>query len=148
MTTEMNAKTGISRRQFLFVTAAGLVTGRQAMAEQRNDGTSGSSTNHHERVINAGPASKYAADGLYDGFRDQGFFLVRKGDKLVALSSYCTHRKCKLEAESDRSFNCPCHGSTFTPDGKVTEGPAKRDLPTLPSFTNETGELFVRVPNL
>jgi len=41
------------------------------------------------------------------------------------------------------------------------EGPAKRDcregearrlvrlgLPTLPSFTNDAGELFVRVPNL
>ncbi|HTS17925.1 MAG TPA: Rieske 2Fe-2S domain-containing protein [Verrucomicrobiae bacterium] len=148
MTTEMDAPAGISRRQFLFVTAATLVTGCRAMAEQSNSGASGSGANGHERVVNAGPVSKYAADGLYDAFRDQGFFLVHKGDKLVALSSYCTHRKCKLEAESNRSFNCPCHGSTFDPGGKVTEGPAKRDLPTLPSFTNEAGELCVRVPNL
>lgn len=148
MTTEFDAKTGISRRQFLFVMAGGLLTGCQAMAEQHTDGVSGEITNRHERVVNAGPVSKYAADGLYDSFRDQGFFLVRKGDKLVALSSYCTHRKCKLEAESNRSFSCPCHGSTFTPDGKANEGPAKRDLPTLPSYTNDAGELFVRVPNL
>lgn len=148
MTTGIETTSCISRRQFLFLTAAALVTGCQAMAAQRNDGASGSTNNRQERVINAGPVTKYAADGVYGGFRDQGFFLVRKGDKLVALSSYCTHRKCKLEAASDRSFSCPCHGSTFTPDGKVTEGPAKRDLPTLPSFTNDTGELFVRVPNL
>jgi Rieske Fe-S protein len=108
----------------------------------------GSTANRQERVVNAGPVSKYAADGLYDSFRDQGFFLVRKGDRLVALSSYCTHRKCKLTTDPDHSFYCPCHGSTFDPDGRVTEGPAKQDLPTLPSFTNETGELFVRVPNL
>jgi Rieske Fe-S protein len=146
MKPETDTTAGVSRRQFLFWTAATLVTGCQAMAEQHNDG--GSTASHHDQVINAGAVSKYAADGLYDGFRDQGFFLVRKGDKLVALSSYCTHRKCKLEAESTRSFNCPCHGSTFDPNGKVTEGPARRDLPTLPSFTNDTGELCVRVPKL
>jgi len=148
MTPKLDTNTGISRRQFLFLTAAALVTGCQAMAEQHKDSANGSAANHQERVVNAGPVSKYAADGLYDGFRDQGFYLVRKGDKLVALSAYCTHRKCKLEAESNRSFNCPCHGSTFDPNGKVTEGPAKHDLPTLPSFTNDTGELFVRVPEL
>lgn len=146
MTTGLDTRAGISRRQFLFLTAAALVTGCQAMAEQHTD--SGSTVNRQERPVNAGPISKYATDGLYDSFRDQGFFLVRKGDKLVALSSYCTHRKCRLEAESNRSFNCPCHGSTFDPGGRVTEGPAKRDLPTLPWFTNETGELVVRVPNL
>ena len=131
----------------MFLTAAALVTGCQTVAGS-DGGGSGSTANRQERLVNAGPISKYAADGLYDSFRDQGFFLVRKGDRLVALSSYCTHRKCRLEAESNRSFNCPCHGSTFDPSGRVTEGPAKRDLPTLPSFTNETGELLVRVPNL
>ncbi len=144
MTTESGASAGISRRQFLLLTAAALVTGCQTMG----DGGGGSTVAHTERVVNAGPVSQYAADGLYSAFRDQGFFLVRKGDRLVALSSYCTHRKCKLTTDPDHSFFCPCHGSTFDPDGKVTEGPARRDLPTLPSFTNEAGELDVRVPNL
>lgn len=143
MTTESDANAEISRRQFLFLTAAALVTGCQTTG----DG-GGSTVARTERVVSAGPVSNYAADGLYSSFRDQGFFLVRRGDRLVALSSYCTHRKCKLTTDPDHSFYCPCHGSTFDPDGKVTEGPARRDLPTLPSFTNETGELFVRVPNL
>jgi Rieske Fe-S protein len=83
---------------------------------------------------------------VYGHFRDQGFFVIRKGEQLFALSSICTHRTCKLDAESDRSFFCACHGSTFDPSGKVTEGPARRDLPTLTSVTNENGQLLVTVP--
>ena len=145
---ESDSDTRISRRGFLFATAAALMTGCQSIVEQQNAGRGSAEAGPRERVVDAGPVSRYAADGVYDEFRDQGFFLIRKGDKLVALSSYCTHRKCKLTTDPDRSLYCPCHGSTFSPDGKVTEGPAKRSLPTLSSFTDGTGELFVRVHNL
>ena len=97
------------------------------------------------RVVDAGPASKYAAEGVYGNFRDQGFFLVRKGARLVALSAFCTHRRCKLIAEPNRSFYCNCHGSTFDLSGKVTVGPAKRDLPILPAAVDERGHLLVTV---
>ena len=99
-----------------------------------------------ERVVDAGLAANYAADGVYDGFRDEGFFVVRRSGKLFALSAICTHRKCKLHAEPDRSFYCKCHGSTFDPGGKVTAGPATRNLPVLAAFINERGRLLVRVP--
>ena len=97
------------------------------------------------RTVNAGPASGFANAGVYNNFRDEGFFVIRRGEKLFALSAICTHRKCKLEAEPDRSFYCKCHGSTFDTAGHVTEGPARRDLPVLPSFTNEQGQLIVTV---
>jgi len=97
------------------------------------------------RTINAGPASNYAADGVYGRFRALGFFIIRRGNRLFALSAICTHRKCSLKAEPDRSFYCPCHGSTFDLNGHVTEGPAKRDLPVLTTFTNENGDLLVTV---
>ena len=93
-------------------------------------------------------ASDYAKDGVYSGFVARGFFVVRRGDKLFALSAICTHRKCQLTAELDHSFYCKCHGSTFDPAGRVTEGPAKRDLPVLPTATNSEGQLLVRVPRL
>jgi Rieske Fe-S protein len=128
----------INRRQFLLLTA-GLASGCQA---SRDNGPAPAAV---ERIINAGPVSRYAADGVYRQFRDQGFFIVRQGNKLFALSSICTHRHCTLTAESDRSFSCPCHGSTFDPSGHVTEGPARRDLPVLPSYSNEQGNLMVRV---
>lgn len=129
----------MNRRQFLILTAAAMVTGCQTMG-------GGPTAVREERVVNAGPVANYAADGLYDHFRDQGFFVIRKGEQLFALSSICTHRTCRLDAESDRSFFCPCHGSTFDPGGKVTEGPARRDLPMLPLVTNENGQLLVSVP--
>ena len=101
-----------------------------------------------QHAVNAGPAGSYAAEGVYTAFRDQGFFIIRQGEKLFALSAICTHKKCKLNAEPDRSFYCPCHGSTFDPGGRVTEGPAERDLPVLDTATNETGQLVVSVSGL
>jgi Rieske Fe-S protein len=128
----------INRRQFLLLTA-GLAAGCQAV----NDG--GNSVAREERTVNAGPASSYVKDGVYSDYRDLGFFVIRRGDKLFALSAICTHRKCKLSAEADRSFSCKCHGSTFDSAGHVTKGPARRDLPTLPAYTNEQGQLQVKV---
>ena len=95
--------------------------------------------------VDAGPAAAYAGDGVYDRFQHQGFFVVRQSEKLFALSSICTHRRCALRAEADRSFYCKCHGSTFSPSGHVTEGPATRDLPVLPSAVDGQGHLIVTV---
>ena len=97
------------------------------------------------KVINAGPASQYLADGVYTRYRYGGFFIVRRGVNLVAISSICTHRKCKLNTEADKTFSCPCHGSTFDPEGHVTKGPARRDLPMYEVSTNEKGELMVTI---
>jgi len=130
----------MSRRQFL-AWAALVLSGCKAADENATPGTA-----RREAIIDAGPASVYAVDGVYSKFRDQGFFVVRRGDKLFALSSYCTHRKCKLTAEPDHSFHCKCHGSDFDPNGRVTEGPARRDLPVLSTVTDEKGELLVKVP--
>jgi Rieske Fe-S protein len=128
-------RAGINRRQFLLLATAGA-----AIATPKSG-----CAHNAEKLIDAGPLSKYAAEGLYGGFRDLGFFVIRKGDKLIALSSYCTHRKCTLKAEGDHSFYCKCHGSTFDPNGKVTEGPATRNLPVL-ATSNAKGRLLVSVP--
>lgn len=126
----------LDRRQFLLLTV-GLVAGCKMVDD--------SPSTSQERTVNAGPVGNYATDGVYNNFRDQGFFLIRRGDKLFALSAICTQRKCKLTAEPDRSFYCKCHGSTFDPGGHVTAGPAQRDLPTLPTHTNEQSQLVVNV---
>jgi Rieske Fe-S protein len=129
----------INRRDFLLLTA-GLTAGCAATDDEAPARMSGV-----PRVINAGPAANYAADGVYNRYAAVGFFLVRQGERLFALSSYCTHRRCQLKTEPDHSFFCKCHGSTFDPAGHVTEGPAKRDLPVLPMSTNEGGEIVVTV---
>jgi len=129
----------ISRRQFLLLTA-GLATGCQAVNDDRH------TTASQAQTVNAGPVGNFAKAGVYHNFRDLGFFVIRRGDQLFALSAICTHRKCKLTAEPDQSFYCPCHGSTFDSTGQVTEGPARRDLPVLSTTTNEQGQLMVVVP--
>jgi len=128
----------INRRTFLLL-------GTAFAAGCAAPGGANYSSGQRKKTINAGPASQYLADGIYARYRDLGFFLVRRGANLFALSSICTHKKCKLDAEVDKTFYCPCHGSTFTADGKVTTGPARRDLPVFEISTDENGNLLVKI---
>jgi glycine/D-amino acid oxidase-like deaminating enzyme/nitrite reductase/ring-hydroxylating ferredoxin subunit len=49
--------------------------------------------------------------------------------QLHAVSARCTHLGCFVTWNTaERSWDCPCHGSRFDPDGKVIQGPAVRDL--------------------
>ncbi len=127
----------MNRKQFLFLTAAAC-TGCQGPS---GSASGGGGKGH---VVDAGPVGAYAADGVYQNFRQHGFFIVRKGARLFAISSNCTHRKCELETVPDRSFHCPCHGSNFTAEGHVTQGPAVRDLPVF-ATAQTNGHLMVTV---
>jgi Rieske Fe-S protein len=82
-------------------------------------------------AVDDGPLSDFKTDDVYDAFREQGFFVIRRDDRLFALSSICTHKGCKVRVADDLSFFCKCHKSTFDKDGHVTHGPARRDLPRL-----------------
>jgi glycine/D-amino acid oxidase-like deaminating enzyme/nitrite reductase/ring-hydroxylating ferredoxin subunit len=49
-----------------------------------------------------------------------------------AYSAICPHLGCVLQWNtSEKSFDCPCHGSRFTCEGKVVNGPALTDLKKL-----------------
>ncbi len=129
----------ISRREFLILSA----TFAACCSSTENGGPQPAGA---PRVINAGLASNYARDGVYSTFHNQGFFIVRRDGKLFAISSICTHKRCQLTTEPDRSFYCHCHGSTFDPGGHMTQGPARRELPVLATSVNDRGELSVIVP--
>jgi glycine/D-amino acid oxidase-like deaminating enzyme/nitrite reductase/ring-hydroxylating ferredoxin subunit len=58
----------------------------------------------------------------YGAFRDES-------GRLHFVSAECTHLKCIIKWNGDeKSWDCPCHGSRFTYDGKVINGPANKDL--------------------
>ncbi len=106
-------------------------------------------------VIDAGPLSKYAANGVYDEFAHyteddaeayKAFFVVRVDDALFALSGLCTHKGCVVEKQKDNSFQCPCHDSTFTATGRcIPGGKAKKSLNRLAIRQDERQHLLVDV---
>lgn len=52
--------------------------------------------------------------------------------RLWAVSPVCTHMGCQVTWNTaERSWDCPCHGSRFAPDGRVIQGPAVADLERL-----------------
>lgn len=67
---------------------------------------------------------------------------VRRSDtEVTVFSPICPHLGCHYDWNpSTKHFECPCHGSVYSVDGKVLGGPAPRPLDTLPTKI-EDGQL-------
>jgi cytochrome b6-f complex iron-sulfur subunit len=63
--------------------------------------------------------------------------LYKTGTGYTACLLECTHRGCEVEVHGSR-YVCPCHGSEFSPDGAVLEGPAERPLKIFKTTEDET----------
>ena len=50
------------------------------------------------------------------------------------MSGICTHQACTITGFANQHYVCPCHGSEFTTDGGVVNGPA---ILPLPQFANQ-----------
>ncbi|HEU4861782.1 MAG TPA: Rieske 2Fe-2S domain-containing protein, partial [Chitinophagaceae bacterium] len=49
--------------------------------------------------------------------------------ELFVFSATCPHLGCVVQWNADeKTFDCPCHGSRFSKQGKVINGPANTDL--------------------
>lgn len=73
--------------------------------------------------LEPGDAGVFRIDGKRIGaYRD------RQGN-LHLVNTTCTHMGCELNWNSaEESWDCPCHGSRFTYEGKIITGPAVKPL--------------------
>jgi Rieske Fe-S protein len=60
-----------------------------------------------------------------------GAYRDQQGE-LHIVDTTCTHMGCEVEwNDAERTWDCPCHGSRFSFEGEVLEGPAKKPLSKL-----------------
>jgi glycine/D-amino acid oxidase-like deaminating enzyme/nitrite reductase/ring-hydroxylating ferredoxin subunit len=75
-------------------------------------------------------AEMKAGDGRIVELRGRKY-AVYKDDRhlLHFVSAECTHIGCQVKWDTDeKTWDCPCHGSRFTFEGKVVNGPANANL--------------------
>lgn len=57
-----------------------------------------------------------------------GAYMDEKG-LLHIIDTTCTHLGCELQwNDAEKTWDCPCHGSRFTYEGEIVEGPALNPL--------------------
>jgi glycine/D-amino acid oxidase-like deaminating enzyme/nitrite reductase/ring-hydroxylating ferredoxin subunit len=84
----------------------------------------------HKKTSDLGPDQ--GAVVFHDGKR-AGAYRDPEG-RLHLVDRTCTHLGCECEwNDGDRSWDCPCHGSRFSYEGDVLEGPATVPLTKLPA---------------
>jgi glycine/D-amino acid oxidase-like deaminating enzyme/nitrite reductase/ring-hydroxylating ferredoxin subunit len=86
--------------------------------------------------IKPGEARVIEAEGQRAGaYRDEQ-------GALHIVNTTCTHMGCELNWNSaESSWDCPCHGSRFTYEGKILEGPAVKPL-SMDNDVNTLKKLF------
>ena len=85
------------------------------------------------------PTSPNSAFIMADGGGDNapgdlafGGFMVKTNNKVDVFAINCSHLGCSVALNStDKTFDCPCHGSRFNLDGTVLHGPAPVPLSHL-----------------
>jgi Rieske Fe-S protein len=94
-------------------------------------------------LINAGPASALASGAaILTG--EGSVYLCRDAGGLFAVTSVCTHAGCEVGFRANPArFACPCHGSEYTFDGVVTQGPANANLEHYAVSIDTSGDAII-----
>ena len=80
--------------------------------------------------------------------KERNIFVFCDSEGIYSISSKCTHLGCNVGWKQDQeTFECPCHGSIFSKDGKVKEGPAPRGLEWYAIGLGADGNLVVNTKN-
>jgi len=69
-------------------------------------------------------------------------WVLRDEAGLYALSAVCTHLGCTV-GETEKTFECPCHGSRFNLKGAALQGPAENPLEYLELSLSEENQVVL-----
>jgi cytochrome b6-f complex iron-sulfur subunit len=74
------------------------------------------------------------------------FILVARtsDDLFAAVNGVCTHEGCTVSLSAGCVYVCPCHGSRYTRDGEVVQGPAPAALPRF-AIRREGDRLYIEL---
>jgi len=88
------------------------------------------------KVINLSDYPDLDHNGGYTMITSKVILIRASSKSFRALNVKCPHKGCDVEYDG-KSFTCPCHGSEFTGTGKVTSGPATKNLSSYKTTYNE-----------
>lgn len=138
----------ITRRGFVKVCLSGASAGVAAAAGINLSGCA-SAPRHLLQTPESGekpslPLSALDEEGrvvVVDTKSAKNYLIVRDGEQFSAVELTCTHRGCALQVRRAQLY-CPCHGSRFSTDGQVLEGPAEQALISI-SVTRQGDSLIL-----
>jgi len=131
----------ISRRDFIIRSAAGVVIGGTVLSVlDLNNLFAGSSKGNVNKkdddiVIKLSDPKNAELKNVHGSILlDDENMLVRISQtQFLAVNLICRHKGCTVDLTGDQ-FICPCHGSEYDINGKVTHGPSKANLRTWPTL--------------
>ncbi len=110
-------------------------------------GPKGRSARGGSRQVRAGPLDALpVGHGRLVPHGERPLLVIRpRADQIVALSAICTHLRCVLHWDAERSIvACPCHAGAFDLRGNVLSGPPGGPLPQYQAEVRG-GEIYVNL---
>lgn len=144
----------ISRRDFIKRSAVGVVVGGAAISGLNLDVFAGQSAKKavikregDDIIVKIAENPGLSTVGGSCPVTDDIMLIRMDESRFIAVSTICRHKGCTVELEGDK-FVCPCHGSEYTREGKVTQGPSKANLKTFETmFDSKTGIITIKTPS-
>lgn len=130
----------IARREFLVICGAlpllatGCAGARYLIPSRQGD----------QLVVARAELTRTGAALIEDPSSDLPIYLRRVTDtEFIAVSTKCGHRGCQVEPAA-ASLVCPCHGSEYTFEGAILQGPTERPLSRF-RVTSDATNVYVHL---
>jgi nitrite reductase/ring-hydroxylating ferredoxin subunit len=93
-------------------------------------------------LLKIGPPGEYPVSTEPQRVAGQNLFILHDATGYAAVAAVCTHLGCIVAPAAD-GFACPCHGSRFSHEGRVVQGPAPSPLAWFELSLAPDGQIVV-----